>query len=301
MSGRSTPSAAMEAFQASYDERVKSRFRMWFNSNYDSNHTQTEEALERIKAEEALCSCPLVNEPNIGPHSEIEHRKDSCGGVSTPEPCGGCYDCLLAQVQGDDTFERVRLLMLPKKDLVLMLSDQRATLAMTREQLRDVQGRYTKLRRQLDDADKLAGDESALTEVQRKRWVGLSRVEAIRQAEQSFDAHMQLHHTFNDVRAQRDAAQDALDGALTNIKHFLEALANLTASMVETYNGMRHAADPVRAKLQDDMDGMVTAGVSEEDVELDAAERLMNEIEVAAGLRDPDEDVEDFRSPGVEY
>lgn len=46
---------------------------------------------------DAPCTCPLVDDPEIGAHTELEHHQDSCGGISAPAPCGGCYDCLLAQ------------------------------------------------------------------------------------------------------------------------------------------------------------------------------------------------------------
>jgi hypothetical protein len=46
------------------------------------------------------CDCPLaLEDPEIGPHSVGAHERDACNGhIHGPNPpCGGCFDCLLAQ------------------------------------------------------------------------------------------------------------------------------------------------------------------------------------------------------------
>ena len=41
------------------------------------------------------CTCVMSLDPEHGsPHTPAQHERDSCGGTGSPEPCGGCYDCL---------------------------------------------------------------------------------------------------------------------------------------------------------------------------------------------------------------
>lgn len=54
----------------------------------------------RQEATDEPCDCllsSLEEAPGIGPHTRKEHAMESCGGAGMPEPCGGCYDCMIAQ------------------------------------------------------------------------------------------------------------------------------------------------------------------------------------------------------------
>jgi hypothetical protein len=42
------------------------------------------------------CDCPAYDDA-YGHHAAADHDRGSCGGISHPEPCGGCWDCLAAQ------------------------------------------------------------------------------------------------------------------------------------------------------------------------------------------------------------
>lgn len=57
---------------------------------------------------DVACTCLLSKEPMVGPHTEREHDRGSCGGVSRPEPCGGCYDCVIAQIAHADRLQAQR-------------------------------------------------------------------------------------------------------------------------------------------------------------------------------------------------
>lgn len=65
-------------------------------------------AKSRAEATDDPCDCPLVDHEQFGPHTIREHRRYSCGGAGMPEPCGGCYDCLIVQIAYWDRLEADR-------------------------------------------------------------------------------------------------------------------------------------------------------------------------------------------------
>jgi hypothetical protein len=52
-------------------------------------------ARERLLSLDDPCGC--ADEYGFDEHTNREHEKASCGGVGSREPCGGCYDCMIAQ------------------------------------------------------------------------------------------------------------------------------------------------------------------------------------------------------------
>jgi hypothetical protein len=93
---------AVEAHQALYDMRVRDAFQKRIDNGLGVTKAEPgdfAEVLHAVQDDERTCDCPLIYEPSTGgPHTVKEHRRQSCGGPSVPAPCGGCYDCVIAQI-----------------------------------------------------------------------------------------------------------------------------------------------------------------------------------------------------------
>lgn len=290
---------AKQKFVDAYPERVAHRFLQRVANHSPEYGVDLDALLAVTKDEEQMCGCPLTDEPATGgPHTVQEHRRQSCGGPSVPQPCGGCYDCVLAQI-AHAGHSRIEQLMNDHPG-----ETGRHTLARLVVELEQAvvePASITAREAEVLALRALVGDDSVLTDEQREAWKNCSRVEAIKQADDKHNHYMGLWQTFEVVRRERDAALGTVDEtivAISDARYALDAQSNLLQLHA---NKLRHVVNPTRAKAEDD----VAEAVSFDDADDDEAEQGMrehmaDEREIAAGLREPRDDPEDYRSPGVE-
>ncbi len=277
-----------EAHVATYDVRLRDRLVKAIELGHFAAYNPWQ-VIKSAQEDERTCDCPLSYEPMPGPHTEKEHRISSCRGVGRMDPCGGCYDCIIAQIRHAARLDPKE--QGPMSDL------------FTPEELR----------------------KNAIEQLLREHTAyDLAEMIVVEREEHADQLSINVGViTGNGVQAK--LRRELIDRSITRIDAARTAAQTAVEILERTGQGLRLASDAVNATLQEHVDNMVgvstdsspqfadartgqpvgddvgwdtvTDPLTEDQVaEAVAAEHAANERERAAGLRDFPENM----PPGID-